>query len=118
MAMQPGRVDPIAQAKLWELADLSASEFADEAARFHELERVTLQDMMSAAPLVASFSQRFLRETMVFPYRSPDGHAVLAVADPTDHGGAARGANRARRRRRDQGRDVGRPRGRPQPAAR
>src|SRR5882757_7855528 len=72
------------QAKLWELADLSAGEFADEAARFHGLERVTLQDMMSVAPLAASFSQRFLRETLVFPYRLPDGRAVLAVADPTD----------------------------------
>jgi general secretion pathway protein E len=72
------------QAKLWELADLSASEFADEAARFHGLERVALNDMMSAPPLVASFSQRYLRETMVFPYRSSDGHAVLAVADPSD----------------------------------
>jgi general secretion pathway protein E len=72
------------QAKLWELADLSASEFADEAARFHGLERVTLQDMMAAAPLVASFSQRFLRETVVFPHRSADGRVVLAVADPTD----------------------------------
>jgi general secretion pathway protein E len=72
------------RAKLWELADLPAGEFADEAARFHELDRVTLQDMMSAEPLVASFSQRFLRETLVFPYRSADGRAVLAVADPTD----------------------------------
>jgi general secretion pathway protein E len=72
------------QAKLWELADLSASEFADEAARFHGLERVLLQEMMSAAALVASFSQRFLRETLVFPYQASDGRAALAVADPTD----------------------------------
>lgn len=72
------------QAKLWELVDLPAGEFAEEAARFHGLERVTLQDMMSAAPLASSFSPRFLRETVVFPYRSPDGKAVLAVADPTD----------------------------------
>jgi len=72
------------QAKLWELADLSAGEFADEAARFHGLARVTLQDMMSATPLVASFSQRFLRETVVFPFRSTDDRVVLAVADPTD----------------------------------
>jgi general secretion pathway protein E len=86
-----GRGDPIGQsgadirqAKLWELADLPAGEFADEAARFHGLERITLQDMMSAAPLVAAFSQRFLRETVVFPYRSADGCIVLAVADPTD----------------------------------
>ena len=72
------------QAKLWELTDLSASEFADEAARFCGFERVTLQDMTSSVPLTASFSLRFLRETFVFPYRSPDGNAVLAVVDPTD----------------------------------
>ncbi|HXQ04123.1 MAG TPA: ATPase, T2SS/T4P/T4SS family, partial [Bradyrhizobium sp.] len=70
--------------KLWELTDLSASEFADEAARFFDLERITLQDMLSAPPLVAAFSQRFLREMMLFPYQSADGGAVLAVADPTD----------------------------------
>jgi general secretion pathway protein E len=72
------------QAKLWELADLSASEFAEEAARFHGLERVTLQDMMSAVSLAASFTPRFLRETLVFPYSSPQGGTVLAVVDPTD----------------------------------
>jgi general secretion pathway protein E len=72
------------RANLWELTDLSAVEFADEAARFHGLERVTLQDMMSAVPLVGSFSQRFLREMMVFPYQSSNGRAVVAVADPTD----------------------------------
>jgi general secretion pathway protein E len=72
------------RAKLWELADLTASEFADEAARFHGLERVALQEMISATPLVASFSQRFLREMLVFPYQSSDGLATLAIADPTD----------------------------------
>jgi general secretion pathway protein E len=70
--------------KLWELTDLSASDFADEAARFFDLDRATLQDMLAASPLVAAFSQRFLREMMLFPYRSADGGAVLAVADPTD----------------------------------
>jgi general secretion pathway protein E len=72
------------QGRLWELTDLSASEFADEAARFSGLDRVTLQDMLSAPALGESFSPRFLREMMVFPYRSADGAAVLAVADPTD----------------------------------
>jgi general secretion pathway protein E len=70
--------------KLWELVDLSANEFADEAARFHGLDRVSLQDMIATSPLVTSFSQRFLREMVVFPYRSSDGRATLAVADPTD----------------------------------
>jgi general secretion pathway protein E len=72
------------QAKLWELASLSASEFADEAARFHGLERVALPEMMAATALVNLFSQRFLREMTVFPYRSADGRVILAVADPTD----------------------------------
>ena len=72
------------QARLWELTDLSASEFADEAARFADLERVTLQDMLSAPALGEAFSQRFLREMMVFPYQAADGGPVLAVADPTD----------------------------------
>jgi general secretion pathway protein E len=70
--------------KLWELVDLSAGEFADEAARFHGLERISLQEMIAAPPLVASFSQRFLREMVVFPCQSSDGGATLAVADPTD----------------------------------
>jgi general secretion pathway protein E len=72
------------QSKLWELTDLSPSEFADEAARFAKLDRVTLQDLLSASALNEGFSQRFLREMMVFPYRAADGGAVLAVADPTD----------------------------------
>ena len=72
------------QGKIWELTDLSASEFADEAARFVDLDRVTLQDVLSAPSLAASFSQRFLREMMVFPYQAADGGVVLAVADPTD----------------------------------
>jgi general secretion pathway protein E len=70
--------------KIWEATDLSAGEFADEAARFFGYERVTLEDMLSATPLVASFSPRFLRETFVFPYQAADRGIVLAIADPTD----------------------------------
>jgi general secretion pathway protein E len=80
---RPGGADR-RQAKLWELTDLSAGEFADEAARFFGHERITLQDMTSAMSLVASFSQRFLRETLVFPCRSAEGRVMLAVADPSD----------------------------------
>jgi general secretion pathway protein E len=72
------------QVKIWEATDLSAGEFADEAARFYDYERVTLEDMLSARPLVASFSPRFLRETFVFPYQAADHGIVLAIADPTD----------------------------------
>jgi general secretion pathway protein E len=72
------------QSKLWELTDLSPSEFADEAAHFAGLERVALQDLLGAPALNEPFSQRFLREMTVFPYQASDGGAVLAVADPTD----------------------------------
>jgi general secretion pathway protein E len=70
--------------KLWEITDLSGGELADEVARFYQHERATLQEMLQAAPLVASFSQRFLREVLVFPYESADHCAVLAIADPSD----------------------------------
>ena len=72
------------QAKLWELTSLSPNDFADEAARFAGLERVTLQELLSAPALNETFSQRFLREMTVFPFQTSDGHAALAVADPTD----------------------------------
>ncbi|SDN39226.1 GspE/PulE family protein [Afipia sp. GAS231] len=80
----PTNLQPISHAKLWELTDLSASEFADEAARFCDLERVMLQELLSATPMIGSFSHRFLRETLVYPHQSADGIVVLAIADPTD----------------------------------
>jgi general secretion pathway protein E len=70
--------------KLWEITDLSGSELADDAAQFYRYERATLQEMLQAVPLVAPFSPRFLRETLVFPYQSADHGTILAVADPTD----------------------------------
>jgi general secretion pathway protein E len=73
-----------ASAKLWELSDLSANEFADEAARFYCCERVTLQELLAGVPLAEAFAPRFLRETLVYPFRSADDHVVLAVADPSD----------------------------------
>jgi general secretion pathway protein E len=72
------------QSRLWELAALSANDFADEAARFAGRERIALQELLSAPALNETFSQRFLREMMVFPYQTADGGAALAVADPTD----------------------------------
>jgi general secretion pathway protein E len=70
--------------KLWELTELSANDFADEVAGFFEVPRVGLPDLLSATALVKQFSRRFLREMTVFPYRSPDGLVMLAVADPSD----------------------------------
>lgn len=85
-----GPADPSGQGvdhrllKLWEVTSLSPTEFADEAARFFGLGRLALQEIMAAEPLVGSFSQRFLRETMVYPCRASDGSPTLAVVDPTD----------------------------------
>ena len=70
--------------KLWEMSELSASEFADEVALFFELPRVTLQEMMAAESRVAQFSRRFLREMAVFPCQPAGGLPVLVLADPTD----------------------------------
>jgi len=80
---KPGALEGV-RGRLWQQADLSATEFADTAARFFELQRVSLQDLMSAQPLVGSFAQRFLRETQVYPCATSDGRTMLAVADPTD----------------------------------
>jgi general secretion pathway protein E len=74
--------------KLWSLTDLSASDFADEVAGFFQAPRVTLPDLMGAESLAHQFSHRFLREMLVFPFRSGDGQPTLAVADPSDHAAA------------------------------
>jgi general secretion pathway protein E len=81
-AEQGGALRP--QSKLWEVTNLPPGDFADEAARFAGLERVTLQELLSAPALNEAFSQRFLREMVVFPYQTATGDAALAVADPTD----------------------------------
>src|SRR3974390_1484713 len=70
--------------KIWEESDLSANDFADEAAEFFKFPRVGLPDLLAAPALVKHFSPRFLREMTVFPYQSADGLIMLAVADPHD----------------------------------
>ncbi|MGA7715020.1 MAG: ATPase, T2SS/T4P/T4SS family, partial [Bradyrhizobium sp.] len=82
--VEQGAASSRQQSRLWELTDLSASDFADEAARFARFEHVALQELLSAPALNETFSQRFLREMTVFPYQTADGNAALAVADPTD----------------------------------
>ena len=69
---------------LCESCELSASDFADEVARFYQLRRVSLPDLLAARPLVGQFSRRFLREMTIFPHESADGAPVIATADPTD----------------------------------
>ncbi|SFK78064.1 GspE/PulE family protein [Methylocapsa palsarum] len=68
--------------KLWESTELSAHGFADEVAQFYELDRLSLPQLVAAPALTAKFTPRFLRESAVFPFESPEGFK-LAVADPT-----------------------------------
>jgi general secretion pathway protein E len=70
--------------RLWKMTDLSAGDFADEVARFHQLPRVDLPALMAAPSCAERFSRRFLRETLIFPYQSAEGGATLALADPRD----------------------------------
>src|SRR5579883_185922 len=70
--------------KLWELSELSASDFADEVARFYRLPCVGLAELLAARPLLQLFSRRFLREMTIFPFEDAAGGAVVAVADPSD----------------------------------
>jgi general secretion pathway protein E len=70
--------------ELWESTDLPAAEFADEVARFFKLQRIGLLELLATDAQVEGFSRRFLRESMVFPFRSNGGSVKLAVADPMD----------------------------------
>src|SRR5215471_15956585 len=69
---------------LWQMTALSASDFADEVARFCGLPRITLAEMIAASALTDRFTHRFLRDTAIYPMQTPDGHYKLAVADPSD----------------------------------
>ena len=69
---------------MWESTDLPAAEFADEVARFFKLQRIGLLELLATEAQVEGFSRRFLRESMVFPFRSAGGTVKLAVADPMD----------------------------------
>jgi general secretion pathway protein E len=70
--------------ELWEKSDLPAGKFADEAALFWRLPRLSLQDLTNVVGAVELFSQRFLRESSVFPFRTRDDGFGLAVSDPSD----------------------------------
>jgi general secretion pathway protein E len=70
---------------LWELTELSATDFADEVSRFYKLPRVSLQQLFAASSLSTRFSHPFLRETTVFPCQIEfENDYSLVVADPTD----------------------------------
>jgi len=83
-ASQAGAPAVKALRELWESTDLPAAEFADEVARFFNLQRIGLLELLATEAQVEGFSRRFLRESMVFPFRSAGGAVKLAVADPMD----------------------------------
>jgi general secretion pathway protein E len=83
-AAQAGAPAVKALRELWESTDLPAAEFADEVARFFKLQRISLLELLTTEAQVEGFSRRFLRESMVFPFRSAGGTVKLAVADPMD----------------------------------
>src|ERR1700683_5792225 len=85
---QPGAPAVKALRELWESTDLPAAEFADEVARFFKLQRIGLLELLATEAQVEGFSRRFLRESMVFPFRSAGGPVKLAVADPMDTAGS------------------------------
>jgi general secretion pathway protein E len=70
--------------ELWEATDLSASDFADEVAGHWSLTRLSLPQLLASTPCLDGFSRRFLRESTIFPVRTPDGGYRLAIADPSD----------------------------------
>ena len=70
---------------LWEVTELPAEEFAEEVARFFNLPRLNLPQLLGATSLAGSFTPRFLREMAVFPCQiKPGAPNILVVADPTD----------------------------------
>src|SRR5450432_3360342 len=70
--------------ELWEATDLSAAEFADEVSDYWGVVRLSLPQLLASTPCLDGFSRRFLRESTIFPVRSPSGSYRLAVADPSD----------------------------------
>jgi general secretion pathway protein E len=70
--------------ELWEATDLSAAEFADEVSDYFGLARVSFPQLLATTPCMDGFSRRFLRESTIFPFRTPDGAYRLAIADPSD----------------------------------
>ena len=69
---------------LWEASDISAHDFADEVAAFFHMRRLTLPQLIGARPLIGRFTQRFLRETALFPFDEGTDRFCLAIGDPGD----------------------------------
>jgi general secretion pathway protein E len=62
---------------------LPPGDFANEVARFWQLPRLTLAQLLAASAIAGKFSRRFLLESTIFPFEVA-GACKLAMADPTD----------------------------------
>lgn len=74
----PGDVDWIAATQLTPMA------FADELAAFYGWPRVQRADLVNGRFAGAGLSRRFLQEERLFPYESPAGTLMLALAAPAE----------------------------------
>ena len=70
--------------EFWEASNVPASEFADEVARYWDVRRLGLPELLASTPCLDGFSRRFLRESMLFPMVRADGSHQVAIADPSD----------------------------------
>lgn len=68
--------------KLLDISGLRPSDFADLVADAHGLPRVDLEGLRSGNSLADQFSQIFLHDIGLYPYRTQDGKLKLALADP------------------------------------
>ena len=69
---------------VFEASDLSAHDFADEVAETTGLPRATLEQMAAASSLTQGFSERFLRESAIYPFSDEESGVCVAMADPGD----------------------------------
>lgn len=94
-AFAPGAVTAVAEngaaiasyRKLLDISGLRPADFADLVAEAHGLPRVDLDGLRGGVSLAEQFSQIFLHDIGLYPYRTADGKLKLALADPT-HGDA------------------------------
>ena len=69
--------------KLLELSMLRPAAFAEIVAELHGLRRIDLDQLLAGKSLVQGFSQHFLTDTGLYPYRGTDGKVHVATADPS-----------------------------------
>ena len=67
---------------LLERSGLTGGQLADALAAFHALPRIEFSAFTTAPSLCAKFSQRFLREALIFPFEAPGGVPAIACFDP------------------------------------